>query len=151
MILSSYSCHMVAIHIQRIHVAYIWAGTANRKEAAQRKIQVNFKKKNYGQNRSCQASNNWKETAILTNDLSYGYVVVAWRKSPGVRRGKLHCKFNVAIMTNTYQNKKRTPECMFFAGLISGDSGEWGRGEDWIGCSLCFKWSHTLCANVWYE
>jgi hypothetical protein len=35
-------------------------------------------------------------------------------------------------------------ECMFCAGLFSKDN----EGEDWIGCNICFKWSHTLCANL---
>jgi hypothetical protein len=34
-------------------------------------------------------------------------------------------------------------ECIFCTGLCSVDKDS----ENWKGCGICFKWSHTLCAN----
>lgn len=41
-------------------------------------------------------------------------------------------------------DEEQDAECIFCAGLFSDDH----EGEDWIRCSKCFKWAHTLCANV---
>lgn len=35
-------------------------------------------------------------------------------------------------------------ECVYCAGLFSEDH----EGEDWIRCSLCYSWAHTLCTGV---
>lgn len=116
-----------------------------KKEAAETKKEERFKKKLFASKSENKKTTQSRKIRKRTSRTSHANAPK--NKIPKASSSDSDSDFDVQIDDSgsdlDLSEDNDDAECIYCAGLFSEDH----NGEDWIRCSKCFKWSHSLCAD----